>query len=181
MAVRTPELKNISIDEVIPYWRNPRILSEDAIAAVSESIQQYGYSQPIVVDENNVIIIGHTRYAAIRKLGFPRVDVQVIDYLSAHEVKQLRVVDNRAGEYAFWDFDKLQAEIGESESRLLTDLFPEILQQLSEESKANAASNILGDDEPEVDPLVEFVCPKCFHEWETEVTRDQIMKGRIDA
>lgn len=182
MSIRTPERRTIPIDSVVPYWRNPRVLSEEAIAAVSESIQSYGYAQPIVVDENMVIIIGHTRYAALRKLGYEQVEVQVVDYLGPQEVKQLRVVDNRAGEYAFWDFDKLQEEIGQSESRLLTELFPEILGHLDESSSmSSAAANVMSGEGVEVDTLVEFVCPRCFHEWETDVTRDQIMKGRIEA
>jgi hypothetical protein len=182
MAIRKPERRTVSIDAVIPYWRNPRVLSEEAIAAVGESIKSYGYAQPIVVDEGMVIIIGHTRYAALRKLGFEQVEVQVVDYLGAQEIKQLRVVDNRAGEYAFWDFDKLQEEIGQSESRLLTELFPEILGHLDESGSMNsAAANFMSGEGIEVDTTVEFVCPKCFHEWETDVSRDQIMKGRIDA
>jgi hypothetical protein len=181
-AVRQPRPERVSIDKIIPYWRNPRVLSEDAVAAVAASIQQYGYAQPVVVDADLTIIIGHTRYAAMRQLGLTEIDVLVVDYLSTQEVKQLRVVDNRAGEYAFWDFEKLQEEIGESESKLLSDLFPEILSEFDPEGRSVVTRDFqIGSDEDEVDPEVDFVCPKCFHEWTAEVTRDQIMSGRIDA
>lgn len=178
--IREPKAQRVSIDRVIPYWRNPRVLSEDAVAAVAASIQQYGYAQPIVVDSDMTIIIGHTRYAALRQLSFTEADVLVVDYLSQQEIKQLRVVDNRAGEYAFWDFEKLQEEIGQSESLLLSNLFPEILGEFDAEGRSVVTRDFNANDvEEEVDPLVDFVCPKCFHEWETEVTRDQIMTGRI--
>lgn len=180
MAVRQPRPERVSINRVVPYWRNPRVLSEEAVAAVAASIQQYGYAQPIVVDADMTIIIGHTRYAALRQLHFEEVDVLVVDYLSSQEVKQLRVVDNRAGEYAFWDFEKLQEEIGESESQLLSSLFPEILGEFNAEGKSVVVRDFPSGEEEEVDPQVDFVCPKCFHEWETTVTRDQIMTGRIE-
>src|SRR6059058_4639851 len=115
-AIRQPRPERVSIDKIIPYWRNPRVLSEEAVAAVASSIAQYGYAQPVVVDADMTIIIGHTRYAAMRQLNYAEIDVLVVDYLSSQEIKQLRVVDNRAGEYAFWDFEKLQEEIGDAES-----------------------------------------------------------------
>ena len=179
-TVRQPRAERVSINRVVPYWRNPRVLSEEAVAAVAASIQQYGYAQPIVVDADMTIIIGHTRYAALRQLQFEEADVLVVDYLSSQEIKQLRVVDNRAGEYAFWDFEKLQEEIGQSESKLLTDLFPEILGEFDPDGRSIVTRDFNTSPEEEVDPQVDFVCPKCFHEWETTVTRDQIMSGRIE-
>ena len=174
--------KRIEIDRVVPYWRNPRRLSEEAVEAVRESIERYGYSQPIVVDQEYVIIIGHTRYAALRRLNVPEVDVLVTDHLSPAEAKELRVIDNRAGEYAFWDFDKLQDEIANSENQLLAELFPEILGLLEDEPGSSVTIDwSSSDSDEEVDTLVEFVCPKCFHEWEADVTREQIMSGETLA
>lgn len=180
--IPTGRVERVKIDDVIPYWRNPRRLSEEAVEAVKSSIEQYGYSQPIVVDSDNVIVIGHTRYSALRRLGVTELDVQVAEHLSPQKTKQLRVIDNRAGEYAFWDFDKLQEEIGEGESLLLAELFPEILGALDEAEGSNKlpVDWEVKDDE-EVDTLVEFVCPACFHEWEMEVTRQQILSGTLDT
>lgn len=178
-------VERVNIDKVIPYWRNPRRLSNDAVEAVKKSIEEYGYSQPVVVDSDYTIIIGHTRYAALRRMDLREIDVLVADYLSPTKVKQLRVIDNRAGEYAFWDFDKLQEEVADTDSQLLVDLFPEILSQL--ETSTGSAKTIDWEVTPEddhfkdVDPSVEFVCPSCFHEWETVVTREQIMSGTITS
>lgn len=178
-------MERVGLDRVIPYWRNPRNLSNEAVEAVKTSIEEYGYNQPIVVDNDYTIIIGHTRYAAMRRMEQAEIDVVVADHLTPQQVKQLRVIDNRSGEYAFWDFDKLQEEISDSDSELLAELFPEILSQLeSENGQGPTIEWGEGDagENPymtEVDPEVEFVCPSCFHEWETVVTRDQIMSGLI--
>lgn len=176
-------IERVGIDKVVPYWRNPRKLSNEAVEAVKTSIEAYGYSQPVVVDKDYVIVIGHTRYSAMRRLDVPEIDVIVANHLTPTQIKQLRVVDNRSGEYAFWDFDKLQDEIADSDSELLAGLFPEILEaMLDSEGKGGLPVDWeVKDEMADVDPQVEFVCPSCFHEWETTVTREQIMAGTIES
>lgn len=178
----------LDINQVVPYWRNPRRLSNEAVEAVKQSIEQYGYSQPIVVDKDYTIIIGHTRYAALRRMDQTHIDVTVAEHLSPIKVKQLRVIDNRSGEYAFWDFDKLQEEVANTDSELLTELFPEILSQMDNGEQGSGPTVEwgpgAGGEEQEdyfknVDYNTPFVCPSCFHEWETVVTKDQIMSGTI--
>jgi len=181
-VLRSGELETVHIDKVIPYWRNPRRLNQEAVEAVQESIQRYGYVQPIVVDKDFTIIIGHTRYAAMRRLEVTQVQVQKVDYLTSLQVKQLRVIDNKAGEYAFWDFDKLLAEIQRSDSELLNSLFPDVLdadEGLDGGQGKNFLEDIFKADWEQQDRNVEFVCPSCFHEWIQEVTRDQVMAGTI--
>lgn len=174
------KIEKVNIDKVVPYWRNPRRLSEAAVTAVKSSIEQYGYAQPVVVDSDYVIIIGHTRYAAMRRLNLEELDVLVADHLNPTQAKQLRVIDNRAGEYAFWDFNKLQEEVTAAESELLTELFPEFLEEF-QSADGSGPTPVSWESEPEVDSAVEFVCPSCFHEWEAEVTREQILSGFIPA
>lgn len=179
----------LDINQVVPYWRNPRRLSNDAVEAVKNSIEQYGYSQPIVVDKDYTIIIGHTRYAALRRMDQTEIDVTVAEHLTPIQVKQLRVIDNRSGEYAFWDFDKLQEEVANTDSELLAELFPEILSELHNAEQASGPTVEWGPGEggdvEEEDPFrnvdynTPFVCPSCFHEWETVVTKEQIMSGII--
>jgi ParB-like chromosome segregation protein Spo0J len=91
------------IDKVIPYARNARTISEAAVAKVAASIQEFGWRQPIVVDTNRVIIAGHTRQLAARKLGFKEVPVHVADNLSPAQVKAYRLMDNRSHEETSWD------------------------------------------------------------------------------
>jgi ParB-like chromosome segregation protein Spo0J len=99
--VSTPDTTStrvLSLDDIVPYWRNPRVVTDDAVNAVAESIERYGYTQPIVVDAENVIVIGHTRYAALRRLGATEAPVMTVTTLSPTQVKQLRVIDNKAHE-----------------------------------------------------------------------------------
>lgn len=99
------------IKRLIPYDRNPRVLTEDAIAKVAASIKEYGWRQPIVVDGDGVVIVGHTRLEAAKRLGHKTVPVDVAGNMSQGQVRAYRIADNRVGEYTSWDDDKLTAEI----------------------------------------------------------------------
>lgn len=105
------KIQKISVDKLIPYNKNPRINNE-SVGHVVSSIKEFGFQQPIVVDKNYVIIIGHTRLQAANILGMLEVPVHVADYLSDAKVKALRLVDNKAGEKSFWDVELLRDEIG---------------------------------------------------------------------
>lgn len=172
-------LKSFPIDKIIPYWRNPRKISEEAIEKVMESITEFGYVQPIVVDTEQVIIIGHTRYQALRRLGYTDIDVLEAE-LSASEAKELRIVDNKTHEFSKWDFEKLDAELTELADDTFTVLF------FPEASSADFDFEVDSMDldgtpsEPE-SHLVEFVCPSCWHEWDTHVTREQVLSGTIES
>lgn len=97
-------------DELIPYNNNPRV-NDGAVDAVAKSIEEFGFRNPIIVDKNNVIIAGHTRLKASQKLGLKKVPVIVADDLTDEQVNALRLVDNKTGELADWDFEKLQKEL----------------------------------------------------------------------
>lgn len=99
-----------SIDDIKPYENNPRN-NDDAVDAVANSIKEFGWQQPIVVDIGGVIIAGHTRYKAAQKLGLKTVPVVVAKDLSEEQVKAYRLADNKSGELASWDFDMLNEEI----------------------------------------------------------------------
>lgn len=98
------------IDSLIPYARNPR-LNEKAIDAVAASLKEFGFQQPIVVDAANVVIVGHTRLKAAKKLGLTTVPVVVAANLSEDQVKAYRILDNRVGEIAEWDKELLSVEL----------------------------------------------------------------------
>jgi hypothetical protein len=180
--MQTGTLEIAHIDSVIPYWRNPRRLNQDAVEAVEQSLRKYGYVQPIVVDKDMTIIIGHTRYAALRRLRVDQVQVLKLTHLTTAQVKQLRIIDNKAGEYAFWDFDKLLEEIQLSDSELINALFPDVLE--ADQFEAGSSATAIVDEAFSTewdaqDTSVEFVCPNCFHEWIQEVTRDMVMARSI--
>lgn len=98
-------------DSLIPYANNPR-LNDNAVDAVAASIKEFGFKVPIVVDGENVIINGHTRLNAAHKLGLKQVPVIVADDLTPAQVKAFRLADNKTGELAGWDMDKLDIELG---------------------------------------------------------------------
>lgn len=105
-----PQIVYVSLDEIKPYERNPRF-NDIAVNEVAKSIREFGFRQPIVIDENNVIIIGHTRYKAARFLGLESVPVIVERGLTEKQTKALRIADNKLGEMSSWDFGKLGEEM----------------------------------------------------------------------
>lgn len=103
-------IENISIDKLKPYENNPRN-NDNAVDAVAQSIKEFGFKVPIVVDENNVIITGHTRYKASKKLGLTKVPCIRADDLTDEQVKAFRLADNKVSELATWDENKLNIEL----------------------------------------------------------------------
>lgn len=104
-------VQDIAIDKVIPYENNPREITVDAIRAVETSLKEYGWQQPIVVDENMVVVVGHTRLLAAKNLGMTEVPCQIAKGLTPEQLKAYRVVDNKSGEKALWSYEKLQKEL----------------------------------------------------------------------
>ena len=102
------ELRKLS--DITPYDKNPRV-NGAAVDAVAKSIEEFGFRQPIVVDELGVIIVGHTRFKAAQKLGLEEVPVHVAVGLTAAQAKAYRIADNQTGNIADWDFDLLPLEL----------------------------------------------------------------------
>ncbi len=100
------------IERVKPYENNPRVV-EKAVEPVARSIQEFGWRQPLVVDEEGVLIVGHVRLLAARKLGLKEVPVHVATGLSPERVRAYRLADNKTGELAKWDMDILPIELNE--------------------------------------------------------------------
>lgn len=100
----------LSLDEIKPYENNPR-KNDNAVDGVAESIKQFGFKQPLVVDSKNVIVVGHTRYKAAKKLGLKTVPCVRADQLTKEQVKEYRILDNKLNELAGWDFSVLSSEL----------------------------------------------------------------------
>ena len=98
------------IKDITPYWNNPR-KNEKAIDAVMNSIDEFGFKNPIIIDKDGVIISGHTRRLAAIKLGMKEVPCIVGSHLSEAQVKAFRLADNRVSEIATWDDDLLKEEM----------------------------------------------------------------------
>ena len=103
------------IGDVHPYPNNPRI-NDDAVDTVAGSIKEFGFRQPIVVDSDGVIICGHTRFKAAKKLGLEKVPVHVAQDLSPEQIKAYRIADNKTAELAEWNYDLLPIELADLQS-----------------------------------------------------------------
>lgn len=106
------DIVSLKLSELHPYENNPR-QNDDAVDAVAASIKEFGFKVPIVVDKNNVIVAGHTRYKAAKKLKLKTVPCVVADDLSEEQVNAFRLADNKTGELALWDEEKLDKRAGE--------------------------------------------------------------------
>lgn len=106
------QIKEVPISDVKPYDNNPRD-NDGAVEATANSIKEFGWQQPIVVDKDMVIIAGHTRYKAAKKLGMKEVPVVVADNLSPEQVKAYRLADNKTGELANWNMGLLDDELSD--------------------------------------------------------------------
>ena len=147
------EMMDISLIE--PYENNPR-LNEASVDAVAASIVRFGWKQPIVVDAEGVIIAGHTRYKAAKRLGMISVPVIVADDLTDEEVKAYRLADNKVGEQSLWDFDKLDEEL---DGILDIDMGDFGFSDLSEVVESPAEEDITVSESSSDDSECE--CPRC--------------------
>ena len=98
------------LSDIRPYEKNPR-KNDEAVKYVAESISQFGFKVPIVIDKNGIIVAGHTRYKAAKKLNLKEVPCIIADDLSEEQVKAFRLADNKVAEKAEWDFDLLLDEL----------------------------------------------------------------------
>ncbi len=101
-----------AVESVKPYERNPRV-NDGAVEAVAKSITEFGFRQPIVVDSDGVIVVGHTRWKAAQRLGMSEVPVHVAEGLSADKAKAYRIADNQTANIAEWDLNLLPLELGD--------------------------------------------------------------------
>lgn len=188
----------LKITDIKPYWRNPRN-NDDAIEAVKQSIRDYGFNSPIVLDKDHVIITGHTRYKALQELGVTDIPCIIKDDLTPQQVKEYRIADNKTSELSSWDMDKLIPELREIEE--IEDMnvyFPTIsLEELLQETagaqqtynsptqesigKVETKMQMTFEDRSKVQQsaYVEVICPHCteaFH-----VDRNEIARAREDA
>lgn len=105
-------VQEIKLKDIKPYGKNPR-KNDDAVPYVAESIKQFGFKVPIVIDRNGVIVAGHTRYKAAKQLKMKTVPCLVADDLTDEQVRAFRLADNKVAELAEWDIDLLDDELDE--------------------------------------------------------------------
>lgn len=142
----------MNINDLIPYENNPRI-NDQAVDAVASSIKEFGFKVPIIIDKNNVIVAGHTRLKAAKKLGLDDVPVIVADDLTDEQIRAFRLADNKVGELAEWDFSKLEEELSGIDLDMTVFGF--------DEGKEGSPSEVKQDDfdvDAELESIIEPTC-----------------------
>jgi ParB-like chromosome segregation protein Spo0J len=154
------------IDSIKPYEKNPRI-NDNAITKVANSIKEFGFRQPIVVDKDRIIIAGHTRHKAALQLGLKDVPITVADNLTKAQIKAYRLADNRVSQEASWDTTLLGYELKDLKD-LDFDLsltgFNDF--ELDDFLKVKSFDPIQESFEDNLDEKKRVTCPKCDHEFE---------------
>jgi len=111
------KIETADINTIKPYENNPRKLKDSAIEKVAMSLKEYGFRQPIVVDKDRIIVVGHTRYRASKKLGLKEVPITIADNLTPEQINAYRIADNRTAEESEWDSELLAMEIKDLEAK----------------------------------------------------------------
>ncbi len=152
------EIINKNIEELKPYENNPRF-NDDAVEFVANSIKEFGFKVPIVIDKNGVIVAGHTRYKASLELGLNEVPCIVADDLTEEQIKAFRLADNKVSEQATWDFELLDEELNDLDFDMSDFGFEKI--EFDEIKNKNINTNAELDLDDYDDNKFECVCPKC--------------------
>lgn len=139
------EIEKLSLGVLMPYENNPRI-NENAVQAVANSIKEFGFNVPIIIDKNNVIVAGHTRYEACKLLGVESIPCHRVENLTDEQVRAYRLADNKTAELADWDFSKLEEELAVLELDMgdfgfLTDFETDEFESIFEDDGLDAESH----------------------------------------
>ena len=160
------KIENIKTSELIPYEYNTKIHDKKQIENIAESIKKFGFVQPVVIDDENVIVIGHGRTEARKIIGMESVPCVRVSDLTDDEIRALRIADNKTNESP-WDFENLSLELGEID--LSAFKFDFVLPVDVDE---NAESEIVESEEIDFDEVEEkskskrHICPCCGFEFE---------------
>lgn len=148
------KVHEIPVSRLKEYENNAR-KNDKAVELVAESIQRYGFKVPIVVDNEDVIICGHARVKAAKKLGMETIPAVIAEDLTEEQVKAFRLADNKTAELSSWDFDRLEAELDEIGEDWLTELFRSKRYEDIEVFDGEISLDSFDDEE------FEYECPEC--------------------
>ena len=148
------DIVNKLLVELVPYENNPRN-NKNAVEYVAESIKEFGFKVPLVIDKDNMIVCGHTRYLAAEKLGMEAVPCIIADDLTEEQINAYRLADNKVHEYSEWDFEMLQSEL---DGITLIDMEKFLFLPTDKKEAKEAKEKKSHNDKT-------IVCPKCGNEF----------------
>lgn len=152
------KIEYVDINSIKPYENNPRH-NEEAIPYVMNSIKEFGFKNPIIIDKNNVIIAGHTRLESAKRLGITEIPCIYADDLTDEQIRAFRLADNKVGEIAEWNFELLDEELEDIDINMEDFGFQEIentnLDDFFEER----------NDEQKEEKKKTVICPYCGKEF----------------
>lgn len=151
-------LKEIKISEITPYEKNTKKHTDEQVKNVMESIKQFGFVQPLVVDENNIIVIGHCRFEAAKKLGMETLPCYIAKDLSEKQIRRLRIIDNKSNE-SVWDYVNLDFELADLDFDEFSFDFGSATMHDNE-----FFEDLLAESESQVKEPKKIQCPHCG-EW----------------
>ena len=147
-------IHEIDVKDIKQYENNAR-KNDKAVALVAESIENYGFKVPVIVDQNNVLVAGHTRLKAAKQLGLEKIPAIIADDLTEEQIKAYRLADNKTAELSTWDFDKLEKELEAIDDAHIWELFNQDKYSDIEEYDGEIDLNEFDDEE------FEYECPEC--------------------
>lgn len=163
----TTYIEAFDIQRLIPYDKNPR-KNDDAINAVAESIKAFGFTNPLIINDDKVVCCGHTRMEAAKRLGLTTVPVKIMHGLTDTEFAALNIADNQTGNLAVWDDELLAEQIrdilaAEEPFDVSVLAFDDAeLQGLLKSLDFQPGSL---EDQGKLDQTDPIICPNCHHEW----------------
>jgi len=161
------EITQVSLADIVPYENNPR-RNDNAVDIVAKSIKEFGFLVPIILDDKNYIVAGHTRWKASKKLGLNEVPCIYAEGLTNAQIKAFRIMDNKSSEYAEWDIDLLNQELKELKS-LNFDVeltgFSNLELDMVNKEYSNKNKEINSN---ELTSNLNHKCPKCGFEFEDD-------------
>lgn len=153
------KIEYLSTNELIPYANNPRN-NDEAVDYVANSIKEFGFKVPCVIDNEKNVVCGHTRLKAAKKLGIKEVPCIIADDLTEEQIDAFRLADNKTAEIATWDFEKLEIEL---ESISGIDMSDFGFDFSSDKEEYTFDEDVDGKSESEYDEKKEkyTICPQC--------------------
>lgn len=160
MRKKTREMIEMPIDELLPYEKNAKKHDEEQVTEIANSIKRFGFVQPVVIDKDNVVVIGHGRLLGAKEAGLETVPCIRVEGLSKKEVKALRLADNKLNESP-WDFGLLNEELVELEDFDMGDFGFDVLSEFREEEEPEVKEGKEIDIHEYSDGNFECKCPRC--------------------